>query len=143
MRTSKYRQVLAFARVVTGSRVRAEDVTHDAFAAALETWDGLENPPGWVRSVVANKARSAWRRMDAERRAVERLESPVVVGQEFPAETEEFWGLVRTLPARQAQAIALFYLEDRPVAEIAEILGCEESTARAPVTSKVYLNGVQ
>lgn len=131
---SEYRQVLAFARVLTGSRVRAEDVTHDAFAAALETWDGLENPAGWVRSVVANKARSAWRRVDAERRAVERLEARVVIGEELPDETEEFWGLVRGLSPRQAQAIALFYLEDRPVAEIAEILDCEESTARVHLT---------
>jgi RNA polymerase sigma-70 factor (ECF subfamily) len=53
-----------------------------------------------------------------------------VVGDDVPAETEEFWARVRTLPKRQAQAIALFYLEDRPVAEIAVILGCAESTAR-------------
>lgn len=127
---SEYRQVLAFARVLTGSRARAEDLAHDAFAAALEAWHGLENPAGWVRSVVANKARSGWRRVDAERRAIERLETQVVVGPDLPAETETFWGLVRTLPTRQAQTIALFYLEDRPVSEIAEILGCGESTAR-------------
>lgn len=127
---SEYRQVLALAMVLTGSRVLAEDVAQDAFAAAFESWDGLENPAGWVRSVVANKVRSGWRRVDAERRAVERLDHPMVVGGEFPAETEEFWGLVRSLPARQAQTIALFYLEDRPVSEIAEILGCGESTAR-------------
>lgn len=131
---SEYRQVLAFARVLTGSRVRAEDVTHDAFAAALESWDEIDNPAGWVRTVVANKARSWWRRVDAERRAVNRLGSRVVVGHELPTETEEFWGLVRSLSPRQAQAIALFYLEDRPVAEIAEILDCEESTARVHLT---------
>lgn len=127
---SEYRQVLALARVLTGDRVRAEDVTQEAFAAALESWGGLENPPGWVRSVVANKVRSGWRSDAAERRAVERLEPEVMVGDELGAETEEFWALVRSLPTRQAQAIALFYLEDRPVSEIAGILGCQESTAR-------------
>ncbi len=127
---SEYRQVLALAMVLTGSRVRAEDVTQDAFAAALESWNGLENPAGWVRSVVANRVRSGWRRIEAERHAVERLDSRLVVGDDFPVETEEFWGLVRGLPTRQAQAIALFYLEDRPVSEIAEILDCGESTAR-------------
>ena len=34
------------------------------------------------------------------------------------------------LPRRQAQAIALFYLDDRPVSEIARMLECSESTAR-------------
>lgn len=126
----EYRQVLALARVLTGDQTRAEDVTHEAFTAALEAWNGLDNPAGWIRRVVTNKANSAWRRRYAERRALVRLETEVRVGHDLPPETEEFWGMVRSLPQKQAQAIALFYLEDRPVSEIARILGCEESTAR-------------
>jgi RNA polymerase sigma-70 factor (ECF subfamily) len=38
---------------------------------------------------------------------------------------------VRRLPARQAAAVALHYLEDRPVTEVASILGCAEGTAKA------------
>jgi RNA polymerase sigma-70 factor (ECF subfamily) len=53
---------------------------------------------------------------------------------DLPTTDHEFWDAVRALPARQAQAIALHYLEDRPVAEIAEILGC------APATVKVHLH---
>jgi len=34
----------------------------------------------------------------------------------------EFWSAVRALPRRQAQVVALHYLEDLPVAEVAEIL---------------------
>jgi RNA polymerase sigma-70 factor (ECF subfamily) len=45
-------------------------------------------------------------------------------------EDASFWRVVRSLPAQQAQAVTLFYLEDRPVAEIAEILDCAPSTAR-------------
>lgn len=41
-----------------------------------------------------------------------------------------FWRAVRSLPTRQAQAIALHYLEDRSVADVAAILGCTESTAK-------------
>lgn len=126
----EYRPVLALARVLTGDQTRAEEVTHEAFTAALEAWNGLDNPSGWIRTVAANKASSAWRRRYAERRALARLETEVRVGSDLPSETEEFWGMVRTLPHKQAQAVALFYLEDRPVSEIAEILGCEQSTAR-------------
>ena len=43
----------------------------------------------------------------------------------------DFWAAVRTLPRRQAQAIALFYLEDLPVAGIAAVLGCAEGTVKA------------
>jgi RNA polymerase sigma-70 factor (ECF subfamily) len=34
------------------------------------------------------------------------------------------------LPPNQATAITLHYLDDRPVAEIAEVLDCAPSTAR-------------
>jgi RNA polymerase sigma-70 factor, ECF subfamily len=41
---------------------------------------------------------------------------------------------VRRLPAAQRAAVVLFYFEDRPVAEVAQILACPE------VTAKVYLH---
>jgi RNA polymerase sigma factor (sigma-70 family) len=41
-----------------------------------------------------------------------------------------FWDAVRALPPRQAQCIALHYLEDRSVADIASVLGVAEPTVR-------------
>jgi RNA polymerase sigma-70 factor (ECF subfamily) len=38
---------------------------------------------------------------------------------------------LKTLPPQQRAAVALFYFEDRPVQEIAHILNCSESTAKA------------
>jgi outer membrane protein assembly factor BamB len=38
---------------------------------------------------------------------------------------------VRSLPRRQAQVVALHYLGDLPVAEIARVLGCAEGTVKA------------
>jgi RNA polymerase sigma-70 factor (ECF subfamily) len=49
---------------------------------------------------------------------------------ELSADDAEFWRAVRSLPRRQAQVIALHYLEDRPVAEIAQILGTAEGTVK-------------
>ena len=46
------------------------------------------------------------------------------------AEAGEFWHAVRRLPKRQAQAVALHYLEDASVAEIAAIMGCAENTVK-------------
>jgi len=42
----------------------------------------------------------------------------------------EVWAAVRNLPARQAQVIALFYWEDRPIRDISEILGTSEETTK-------------
>jgi RNA polymerase sigma-70 factor (ECF subfamily) len=52
----------------------------------------------------------------------------------LPAEAEEFWATVRKLPKRQAQVIALHYLDDLRITEIAEILEC------SPNTVKVHLH---
>ena len=49
---------------------------------------------------------------------------------DLPDEAERFWSNVRKLPKRQAQTLALHYLDDRPVAEIAEILECSASTVK-------------
>ena len=49
---------------------------------------------------------------------------------EISADGGEFWDAVRSLPRRQAQVVALFYLEDRPVAEIAEILEIAPGTVK-------------
>jgi RNA polymerase sigma-70 factor (ECF subfamily) len=50
--------------------------------------------------------------------------------QEIPGDSAAFWDTVRSLPRRQAQVVALHYLEDRPVAEIAEILGIAAGTVK-------------
>ncbi|MBA2634710.1 MAG: sigma-70 family RNA polymerase sigma factor [Chloroflexi bacterium] len=34
------------------------------------------------------------------------------------------------MPPRQRAVVALFYYEDRPLTEIAELLGCSHSTAK-------------
>jgi RNA polymerase sigma-70 factor (ECF subfamily) len=49
---------------------------------------------------------------------------------ELSVEDAEFWRAVRSLPRRQAQVLALFYYEDRPIAEIAEILGMASGTVK-------------
>jgi RNA polymerase sigma-70 factor (ECF subfamily) len=126
---SEYRAVLGLAFVLTGDLRLAEDLTQDAFLSAWQGWAQLENPPHWIRAVVSNKARSSWRHRFAAKRAIATL-APSEPRTMLPDDTSEFWGQVRDLPERQAQVVALFYLDDLPVREIAKMLGCKESTAR-------------
>ncbi|MGQ0850084.1 MAG: RNA polymerase sigma factor [Actinomycetota bacterium] len=130
----EYRGVVALAYALSGSRLGAEDLAQEAFIAAQQRWEQIgwyEKPEAWVRRVLANMAVSAFRRRTAELKALGRL-----AGQRQeslpplePAD-ERFWDLVRELPQKQAQAIALFYLEDHSIAEISEILDCSTSTAK-------------
>ena len=130
----EFRPVVALAYALTGSRVGAEDLAQEAFLAAHQRWDRIgeyDKPEAWVRRVLSNMAVSAFRRRAAETRALARL--ALQRREALPAlepSDAEFWGAVRSLPPRQAQAVALFYLEDRPIAQIADILDCSPSTAK-------------
>jgi RNA polymerase sigma-70 factor, ECF subfamily len=132
---SDYRPVLQLAYVLSGSWATAEEVTQEAFLRVLPRLERLDNPHGWVRQAAANLARSRLRRVGAEVRALGRLAArpvpPSPESERLPAEFDRFWAEVGGLPRRQAQAVALHYLEDRPVREVAELMGCSEGTARA------------
>ena len=130
---SEYQLVVALVYGVSASRASAEEIAQEAFLRAYRDWERVEvmdSPGGWIRRVALNLARSRWRRLRAETAAFVRLAKPTtLVGPDAAA--WEFWEEVRRLPSRQAQAVTLRYLEDRTVADIAEILGVAEGTAKA------------
>jgi len=130
----EFKPVVALAYALSGSRTAAEDLAQEAFLAAHRRWDEvgtLARRDAWVRRVVANLSASWFRRRFAEARALARVAAgSTSVLPELSAEDAEFWRAVRSLPRRQAQVVALHYLEDRPVAEIAEILGTAEGTVK-------------
>lgn len=127
---SEYNSVLALAIVLTSDRVQAEDLTQESFLAAYLAWSGISNPATWIRATVSNKAMTWWRRIYTARRAMNRAASSESAVDAMPEDTEDFWAEVRRLPRRQAQAVALHYLEERTTKEIASVLGCSESTVR-------------
>src|SRR5919107_533297 len=75
-------------------------------------------------------ALSGMRRRSAEARTLLRLSGQRARPEPLPDDAEAFWRAVRRLPIRQAQAIALHYLEDRSVKDIAAVLECAEATVR-------------
>jgi RNA polymerase sigma-70 factor (ECF subfamily) len=129
----EYRAVVGLAYALSGSRTASEDIAQDAFVAAHRDWEHIgryDNPGAWVRRVVANLSVSLFRTKVREAKAMTRLRGRTQAIPAMPAEDAEFWKAVRSLPKRQAQVIALHYLEDRSVADIAATLGCTESTVR-------------
>jgi RNA polymerase sigma-70 factor (ECF subfamily) len=129
----EFRVVVALAFVLSGSRSAAEELAQDAFLAALRRWDRIsqyEDPAAWVKRVVSNRSVSRFRRLGAEARARVRMGRVDYTIPEGDVDAEDLWRHVRSLPNRQAQVIALHYLDDRSVAEIASILGISEPTAK-------------
>jgi len=73
--------------------------------------------------VVSDLAVSAIRRRVVEAKALARLAHREPATHEpLDAGDEDFWAAVRGLPKRQAQVVALYYLEDFSVARIAELM---------------------
>ena len=129
----EFHPVLGLAFVLLGDRSAAEDVAQEAFIAALRSWDrvaGLDDPGAWVRRVAANQSVSWFRRKTVEAKALLRLGRSDGQAAEISAETGELWDEVRHLPRRQAQAVALHYLDQRTIPEVGLILGCSENTVK-------------
>ncbi len=126
--------VLGLAYALSGNRWIAEDLAQEAFLAAHMQWERVgryDDPGAWVRRVAANLSVSAFRRRVIEAKALARLAlGHVSIAPELSTDDERFWHAVRSLPRRQAQVVALHYLEDRPVAEIAEILDIAPGTVK-------------
>jgi RNA polymerase sigma-70 factor (ECF subfamily) len=129
----EYGRVVGLAYVLCGRRAVAEECAQDAFVAAYRHWDRVasyDDPAAWVRRVVVNVATSTLRRRAREARALTRLALRRDRTAEPSIADDGFWDAVRALPRRQAQCIALRYLEDRSMADIARVLGISETTVR-------------
>lgn len=127
--------VLAYLIATTGDRWVAEELAQETFARAYRDWEHVgsyDNPGGWVHRVAHNLAMSRFRRLGAEARAMLRLRGLRRAEPELepPRHDEAFWAEVHRLPEQQARAVTLHYLEDRSISDIAEAMGCAESTAR-------------
>jgi RNA polymerase sigma-70 factor, ECF subfamily len=128
----EYHAVVRLAYALSGSRLVAEDIAQEAFLRAFDHWERIQHPSAWVRKVAVRRAGRTVRRRLLEARALARLvagRGPAVA--ELPEQDAEVWRAVRALPRRQAQVIALRYVADASVAEIARTLDLAEGTVKA------------
>lgn len=129
----EFPRLVALARALAGDAA-AQDIAQESLLVAYGKWEdvaGYPAPAAWVRGVCANKAVSAIRRRAAEVRALDRLRlTRAPATSTLSAENQTFWREVRRLPERQAQAVALFYVLDMSVADVAMTLECSEGTVK-------------
>jgi RNA polymerase sigma-70 factor (ECF subfamily) len=136
--TVEYPQVVRLLRVVLGDPGVAEDVAQEAFVRLDRHWERVsryESPEAWVRRVALNRAFS-WRRRELRRREGERAAlrlDPTLDLTETtadPVEAAEVLRAVRRLVPRDRALVGLHHLEDRPLAEVAEVLGMSPNAAK-------------
>jgi RNA polymerase sigma factor (sigma-70 family) len=130
----EFRRLAVLAAAVAGDRSSAEDIAQEALTRAHRRWDSvgvMDKPGAWARRVTINLASSQRHRRTIELKAKLRLgarREPTLPATADP--DNEVWAAVKALPGNQRAAMALRYLEDRTIEEIAEILECAPSTAR-------------
>jgi RNA polymerase sigma-70 factor (ECF subfamily) len=114
---------------ITGDRAVAEEVAQEAFIQLHLNWRKVrryDSPAMWVRRVAIRKAQRErhrmWRRWEVERSTLR------VAVVEAPADPDEVRAAVRALPFKQRAVVVLFYLEDRPMDEVAQLLNTSVSS---------------
>jgi RNA polymerase sigma-70 factor (sigma-E family) len=129
--------VLRFAVVLTNDRGLAEDVVQEVLIRSHQRWakiGALEHPEAYVRRMVVNEFLS-WRRKWA--RYVPQADVEPMMGQttqadhaDAQAERATLLAEVAKLPRRQRAVLVLRYYEGLSDAQIADVLGCAETTVR-------------
>jgi len=126
--------LLRLAMVLTGDRSGAQDVVQSVLERAFCDWDrisALEHRDAYVRRMITNEALSLRRR--GRRIVLTDVVPEPAAGSDDTArigDAEDLVLAVRRLPPRQRAAIALRYFEDLSDAEIADAMGCRETTVR-------------
>ncbi len=124
---------------ITRSREDAEDASQEAFVRAwlaLPAFRGEASFGTWLHRIVVREAldRATVRQTRAAREAhvdaEEELPVPMTSGGRDFVLARRMERLMACLSAGQRAVLALFYQEDRPVLEIASILGMPENTVK-------------
>ncbi|MBK8499013.1 MAG: sigma-70 family RNA polymerase sigma factor [Flavobacteriales bacterium] len=117
--------------------MEAEDIMQDAFIRVFERLKDFRmegSLEGWVRRVMVHTAINHYRRksFQQERFGLERLpEEPVEPDAIGRMGERELLGMVASLPEGYRMVFNLFAIEGYDHAEIADLLGCGESTSRS------------
>lgn len=128
-----FRRLVVQLYAVTGDLGEAQEVVQEAFVRALAAPRGfaeLDNPEAWLRRVAINLARTRWRRRRVLDRLLHRVAPDPVVADPSP-EHIVLMDALRELPDGQRHALALHYLSDLPIDEVARTLDVSIGTVKS------------
>jgi RNA polymerase sigma-70 factor (sigma-E family) len=133
----EYAGLARLAFLLIDDRSTAEELAMEAFARALAGWrrvGAMDRPDLYLRRIVVNLCASNIKRRGVERRAnaratAQHLEVPAISPPE-----PSILKAVSELPVRQRACVVLRYYEDRPEAEIADVLKCSVGTVKSQLS---------
>jgi RNA polymerase sigma-70 factor (ECF subfamily) len=122
-----------YAYGLSANAAEAQDLVQEAYARAWQRWDrlrGYEDAEAWLRLVVTRLATDSWRRLGV-RRAAAAAHRPSPPASPPTEDVVLLVTALRTLPTALRRALALHYLLDRSVAEIAVETGASAGTVKS------------
>jgi len=130
---AEYPALIRSMYLIVHDREQARDIAQEVFAELFSRWRRIsryDRPDAWVRRVAIRMAVRGIRRERQRRRLEQSFDrSP----PSRPLDLDVLRAVAK-LPRAQQAAVVLFYFEDRPIAEVADLLACSE------VTAKVHLH---
>lgn len=125
---AELRRIVALAALLVRSQDVAEELAHDAFLRLFERFDHVDNPEGFLRTVVVRLCLTWLKRRSTEQRLIQRI------GVDEPSgmpEVDETWAALGRLDPDRRTVLVLRYYEHLRHSEIAGLLGCPTSTVRS------------
>ena len=116
---------------LVGDWDRAEELTQAALVRVYPHWAKVKdgNPHAYARRVLVNLF------LDERRYAAEQptasVPDRIMVGEPDPADRLDLGAALARLPKQMRAVVVLRFLDDRPVAEVADVLGIAEGTVKS------------
>jgi RNA polymerase sigma-70 factor (ECF subfamily) len=128
------RRVVLYLYAVCSDRSDAQDIAQEAFARAWQHWPKVsryDDPEAWVRTVAWRLMANRWRGLRRWLGAQGRLGPPAETTAGPSPDRVAVVDALQRLPKPQRQVIALHYLLDMSVADIAASAGVPAGTVKA------------
>ncbi len=119
-----------------GSSDLAADAVQEAFVQAHLHWRRVcrfDDPVGWIRRVAVNRILNQRRKGKRGAAALARMGSPVQHAAEATTPDAVLSAALASLPIRQRTAVALRFLADLSVADVALAMGISEGAVKSHV----------
>jgi RNA polymerase sigma-70 factor, ECF subfamily len=135
--TAAVRRVVLYLYAACGDRSEAQDIAQEAFARAWQHWPKVtryDDPEAWVRTVAWRLMANRWRGLRRRLAAHARLGPPPAATAGPSPDRVAVLDAMQHLPKPQRRAIALHYLLDMSVNDIAETTGVPAGTVKAQLS---------
>jgi RNA polymerase sigma-70 factor (ECF subfamily) len=130
-----YGRLVRALTLACGDREVAADAVQEAFVKAHLHWRRIQqydDPVGWIRRVAINRLHDDRRRQTRKGRALLRLAGqPPTEAVEQNVFDSDLLTLLAQLPRQQRIAMALFYVDELSIAEVATALDVSEGAVKS------------